>query len=288
MGGRGSPSEAVMANATTKHGGHDSPRDARNAAFVEAMVLAASSDGQVSQRELETLLMRVLERPEFDGTDPEALNRLVERSIARLAGAKSVDEVLGSLRDRLPAHEQRLLAFGLATAVAFADDRATREELGLLKALQAGLGISEDEVVRIVDIVESGGSLDEMFGLPAARLYTEVMVLMSAVDGTVQEAEAAELVMAFLTDPEFDGVSPETAQEWASTAIAGVVAQGLPQRLHALALGLKTPDERRNAYRFAAKVAQSHGGVDKDEAQLLQLLQATLGLDDGEVRKLSK
>jgi len=276
-----------MANAT-KHGGHDSPRDARNAAYVEAMVLAASSDGSVSQRELETLLMRVLERPEFDGTSPETLNALVERSIARLASSTSVEKVLASLRERLPAHEERLLAFGLATAVAFADDRATREELGLLKALQAGLGISEDEVVRIVDVVESGGSLDDLFGLPAARLYTEVMVLMSAVDGTVQEGEAAELVSAFLTDPAFDGVDPETAQEWASTAIRGVAAQGLPQRLHALALGLKTTDQRRTAYRFASQVARAHGAVDKDEAQLLSLLQATLGLDDGEVRALSK
>ena len=53
-------------------------RKQRNAALVETMLLAAMADGAVSQREMQTLLRRVIERPEFEGTRPEELNALVE------------------------------------------------------------------------------------------------------------------------------------------------------------------------------------------------------------------
>ena len=44
-----------------------SPRE-RYSALIEIMLLAAVADGKVSDREMETLLRRVLERPEFEGT----------------------------------------------------------------------------------------------------------------------------------------------------------------------------------------------------------------------------
>ena len=96
-----------------------------------------------------------------------------------------------------------MLAFGLAAAVAFADQRATRMELGLLKTFQAALGISEDEVAQIIDIIEQGGSLAEALGEPLERLYAEVMVLVSAADGKLKEAEARALVESFAADPLF-------------------------------------------------------------------------------------
>lgn len=77
-------------------------RNDRNGALVEAMLLAAMADGRVSQREMQTLLSRVLERPEFEGTRPDELNALVETSAARLSEAKNLDDVLASLRRRLP------------------------------------------------------------------------------------------------------------------------------------------------------------------------------------------
>src|SRR4051794_6248538 len=108
-------------------------RKERNAALVETMLLAAMADGRVTQLEMRTLLTRVIERPEFEGTRAEELNALVEHSAQRLSRAKDLEEILRSLRERLPDHKNRMLAFGLAAAVAFADQRATRLELGLLK-----------------------------------------------------------------------------------------------------------------------------------------------------------
>ncbi len=54
----------------------------------------------------------------------------METSARRLAEAKDLQEILSSLRTRLPDHKNRMLAFGLAAAVALADQRATRWSWG--------------------------------------------------------------------------------------------------------------------------------------------------------------
>ena len=100
----------------------------RQSALIEIMLLAAVADGQASDRQMQALIRRVRERPEFEATKADELNGLVEGSLKKLASAKDWRAVLASLRERLPDHKSRMLAFGLAAAVAFADHRATRAE----------------------------------------------------------------------------------------------------------------------------------------------------------------
>jgi tellurite resistance protein len=258
----------------------------RNAALIELMLLAAMADGKVSDRELQTLLTRVLERPEFEGTRPEELNQLVENSVKRLASAPSLESILRSMRERLPDHKTRMLGFGLAAAVAFADQRATRNELGLLKTFQAALGISEAEVARIVDVVEQGGSLAEALGEPIERLYAEMMVLVSAADGKLKTPEVNALVESFAADPLFADVSPERAQGFISEAVAALSTEGLPARLNALANGLTSHAHRVKGFRLAMKIANASGRASGPELKMLSLLQATFGLADDEVEKI--
>jgi tellurite resistance protein len=258
----------------------------RNGALVEAMLLAAMADGRFTQGQMQTLLRRVLERPEFEGTRPDELNQLVETSAQKLASAHDLKEILQSLRARLPDHKNRMLAFGLAAAVAFADQRATRAELGLLKTFQAALGISEDEVAQIIDVIEQGGSLAEALGEPLERLYAEVMVLVAAVDGTMKAAESNALVESFAADPLFAHVSPERAQAFVGEAVMALVTEGLPMRLSVLAHTLTTHTQRVKAYRLAARIAQASGNASKGEQHILELLQASFGLADDEVERL--
>jgi uncharacterized tellurite resistance protein B-like protein len=264
-------------------------RKDRNAALVEVMLLSAMADGRVSQLEMRTLLRRVIERPEFEGTKPEELNALVESSAQRLSKAHDLEEILASLRARLPGHKTRMLAFGLAASVAFSDHRATRAELGLLKTFQAALGISEDEVAEIIDVIEGGGSLSEALGEPLERLYAEVMVLVSAADGHLKEAEARALVESFASDPLFHNVSPERAQAFVSEAVSALVAEGLPQRLQVMSHGLTTHAQRLKAYQLATKIAHA-GGQEPSlaEQRILTMLQATFGLADDEVTRLDR
>jgi len=261
-------------------------RAERNAALIETMLLAAMADGNVSQVEMQTLIRRVIERPEFEGTHPDELNALVEASVAKLAGSKSLDAILQSLRERLPDHKNRMLAFGLAAAIAFADQRATRAELGLLKTFQAALGISEDEVARIVEVLETGGSLAEALGDPLERLYAEVMVLVSAADGVLHEAETLALVESFASDPLFEDVSPERAQAFVSESVAALASEGLARRLQVLAHGLSTHSQRVRAFRLAMKIANASGEPSGGELRILEVLQATFGIADDEVEKI--
>ena len=89
-------------------------RSERNQALIDAMILAASADGSLAGVEMRTLVARVLERPEFEGTSAEQLNQAIESAAKRLSSAKNLTEVMQSLQQRLPDHENRLLAFGLA------------------------------------------------------------------------------------------------------------------------------------------------------------------------------
>lgn len=260
----------------------------RNAALVEVMLLAAMADGRVSEVEMQTLLRRVIERPEFEGTRSSELNALVEACAARLAEARDLDEILQSLRERLPDHRNRMLAFGLAAAVSFSDQRATRTELGLLKTFQKALGISEDEVAEVIDVVEKGGSLAEALGEPLERLYAEVMVMISAADGQVRPAEARALVESFASDPLFENVSPERAQGFVTEAVEALVTEGLPARIHVLAQGLSTHPQRVKAFRLALRIGHSAGAPSQTEQRILDLLQATFGIADDEVEALKR
>jgi tellurite resistance protein len=261
-------------------------RTERNSALVEMMLLASMADGPPSDVGMQALVARVLERPEFDGTKAEELMALVQTSAKTLAAAEDLETILGSLRMRLPTHQHRMLAFGLAAAVALADQRATRAELGLLKTFQAALGISEDEVAHIIDVIEAGGSLDEALGGPLERLYAEVMVLISAADGKLDEDEARAMVESFASDPLFQDVSAERAQAFIKEAVGMLMSQGVSMRLSALAQGISTHTQRRRAFRLALKVAQSKGKPSAAERRLLNLLQATFGLADDEVEVL--
>ena len=263
-------------------------RRARNSALVEAMLLAAAADGEVSQVELESLLGRVMARSEFEGTRPAELKSLVEEGAARLAGAARLDEVMASLRARLPDHPNRVLAFGLAAAVAFADRRTDKAEIGLLKTLQAGLGISEEEVQGAFGVVQGGGCMAEALAQPLERLYAEVMVMVSAADGVLKTDEVRALVESFAADPLFHDVSPQKAQAYVTSAGEALSRDGLPQRLAVLASGIVTHTQRIKAFRLAARIAQASGKPSPGEARVLEMLQASFGLADDEVERLLK
>lgn len=259
----------------------------RNAALIDAMILAASADGSMGSLEMQALVRAVIERPEFDGTDAKVLNDLVEASARRLSHARGLDEIMTSLHKRLPDHRNRLLAFGLATTVALANRRATRAELGLLKSVQSTLGISEDEVSRIFETVESNQSLAEALGEPLEQLYAETMVLVSAADGVVRESELKAMLENMAGDPVFREVSLEAAVRYLSDAVQQLVADGVPTRLTWLAQGLSTRAQRVNAFRLAMRVAYADGNPSIPEQKMLDLLQATFGLADDEVAHIT-
>lgn len=262
-------------------------RTDRNAALLDAMVLAASADGKIASTELKQLLSRVIERPEFEGVMAQELSAMVEASARRLSHGRTLEELLHGIKERLPDHRNRLLAFGLATAVALADRKATREELGLLKTFQASLGLTEEEVSSVFVNVESGDSLSEVLGEPLEQLYAETMVLVSAADGQVRQDELGVMLENLAGDPVFKEASLESAQQYLRDAVSNLTTEGLPQRLTVLAHGLSTHAQRTKAFRLAVRIAYASGKPSQSELRVLDLLQATFGLADDEVARIT-
>lgn len=270
------------------------PRDAlaqarldRNAALLDAMVLCASADGVFQEAELKQLLTRIIERPEFEGVHAQQLAQLIEDSARRLSQARTLEDILHALKGKLPDHRNRLLAFGLATSVALADRRATREELGLLKSVQAALGITEEEVSKLFATVEAGGDIAEALGEPLEQLYAETMVLVSAADGQVHPHELAAMMENLAGDPVFREVSLDAAAKYLRDAVTNLTTEGMPQRLTVLAQGLSTHAQRVKAFRLAVRVAYASGKPSPAELRVLDLLQATFGLGDDEVARIT-
>jgi uncharacterized tellurite resistance protein B-like protein len=269
------------------HNALEQTRRDRNAALIDVMILAASADASPRKVEMNALIGRVIERPEFEGTDARELNLLVESSARRLSHARGLDDILSSLRQRLPDHRNRLLAFGLAASVALADRRATRTELGLLKSVQAALGVTEAEVTRVFETVEEGRSLSEALGEPLERLYAETMVIVSASDGAVNHRELKVMLENMAGDPLFRDVSLEAAQQYLADAAQGLALEGVSARLTALAQGLATHAQRLRAYRLAVHIACAEGKPSPAAKQSLDLLQATFGLPDADVARIN-
>lgn len=259
----------------------------RNAALLDAMVLSASADGKIAGSELRQVLTRVIERPEFEGVQAQELSSMVEASAKRLSNARTLEEILHGIKERLPNHRNRLLAFGLATSVALADRRATRTELGLLKTFQSSLGLTEDEVSKVFVNVESGDSLAEVLGEPLEQLYAETMVLVSAADGKVHPEELGAMLENMAGDPAFKEASLDSAQQYLREAVTNLTSEGLPQRLTVLAHGLSTHQQRTKAFRLAVRVAYASGKPSPAELRVLDLLQATFGLADDEVARIT-
>ena len=262
-------------------------RHERNQALIDAMILAASADGSLAGIEMRTLVARVLERPEFEGTSAEELNTAIELSAKRLAGAAKLSDVLESLQKRLPDHHNRLLAFGLAKSMALADHKTTPDEIGLLKTLQKTLGVSEDEVSRIFETVERGASLSEALGEPAERLFAEVMVYVAAADGEVNQAELEQMLETMAGDAAFKNVSLRGAETHLKAAMQTLATEGIANRLTVLARGLATHAQRLKAFQLAFRVAWASKKPSKQALHVLELLQATFGLADDEVARLS-
>ena len=151
-------------------------RAERNAALVEVMLLAAMADGQLTEPAVQELLRRILERPEFDGTHPQELSNLVEKGVSTLAAAPNLEQILQQLRERLPTHQNRVLAFGLAASVALADQRANHHVPPVVRAEDGGHRlqspgeeeVEEQRLRRVVAMVPEGD-------LVAAQLHRRVV-----------------------------------------------------------------------------------------------------------------
>jgi hypothetical protein len=85
----------------------------------------------------------------------------------------------------------------------------------------------------------------------------------------------------------FRDVSLEAAERYLADAVQQLALEGLPSRLTGLAHGLADHAQRTRAFHLAVRVAWADGSPSAAEQKMLELLQATLGLGDDEVARIT-
>ncbi len=109
-------------------------------ALIHVMVIAASSDAKVSDRELEIISRLVNRSPVFETFDHSDLGQVAAQAIDLIKDSSSLDKVLGMVLEGVP---KRLhdTAYALAVEVATVDLRLEQEELRFLEMIRDGLNL---------------------------------------------------------------------------------------------------------------------------------------------------
>ena len=109
-------------------------------ALIHVMVIAASADAKVSDRELEIISRLVTRLPVFDSFERTHLGEVAAQAIDLIKDSSNLDKVLGMVLEAVP---QRLhdTAYALAVEVATVDLRLEQEELRFLEMIRDGLNL---------------------------------------------------------------------------------------------------------------------------------------------------
>jgi len=104
-------------------------------ALIHVMVIAASADAKVSDRELEIISRLVNRAPVFETFDHSDLGQIAAQAIDLIKDSSNLDKVMAMVLDSLP---QRLhdTAYALAVEVATVDLKLEQEELRFLEMIR--------------------------------------------------------------------------------------------------------------------------------------------------------
>lgn len=264
--------------------------DGRDMLF-ELMALVMVADGEIQESEVEKIGRLVSSRPEF-GDLP--LDEILERfrgaltRVTRNVNQGIFDARIEEISQKLPEHKARLLAFGMATAVALADGDAHENELSLLKILARAFSLSELEVEEISRCIKAGDPLEVLFPLPhdeQLRAYVETMTLAIAADGRVSRSEIRSMAEEVIRCPELKGLSLEQGALYIQRALDAIEREGLEARLSALGRTLSSPQERFVAFLLALKMVLADGEITQEERHILARLEALFALPPQEVKR---
>ena len=104
-------------------------------ALIYLMVVAATSDAQVSDRELDAIGGLVMRLPVFETFNRDQLGPIAAEAVDLIRDSSSIDKVLDMVLGAIP---QRLhdTAYALAVEIAAVDLRLEQEELLLLEMIR--------------------------------------------------------------------------------------------------------------------------------------------------------
>lgn len=118
------------------------------AALVYTMVVAAESDEDITDREIEIIGDLVNHLPIFDGVARHEVVEMATACSEMMARPGGTDQVFEQVRDALP-DSLRATAYALACDVIAADSRLHRNEMKTLGDVRSRLGVDPDTAQAI-------------------------------------------------------------------------------------------------------------------------------------------
>lgn len=125
--------------------------DAREA-FASVLIATASSDGHVSQRELDHFFTVITRMELFRGQTVAEYNAMVHK-IQSLLKSRERREVLQKASDGLP-EALRETVFAVAVDAAFADGAVEKDEMIVLEEIKNVLRISDHFATKAVEVLK--------------------------------------------------------------------------------------------------------------------------------------
>lgn len=117
------------------------------------------------------------------------------------------------------------------------------------------------------------------------RWVIEAMVLGAAADGEFDRRESDEIIRVVSENAEFIGMGMDALRDDLERAFEGMVKDGVPVRLHALAGALPRYAHRVLAFRCATKIAFANGELATGEIDFLRQMQKVLGITEADVTR---
>jgi len=109
-------------------------------ALIHLMVIVASSDAKVSDRELDVIGGLVMRLPVFEGFNRDHLGQVASEAVDLIKDSSDIDRVLDMVLGAIPARLHDT-AYALAVEVSAVDLRLEQEELRLLELVRDKLNL---------------------------------------------------------------------------------------------------------------------------------------------------
>jgi uncharacterized tellurite resistance protein B-like protein len=261
------------------------------AIFFEVMTLMLLADKEVKPEEIAKISELLAARPEFEGMTKEHVAEGIEAAAKRaqtLRSQQSFDGRLSQIAEKLETVENRLLAFGMAAAIALADDELHPDELRLLAIFEKAFKLSNDDVNGVIRCIKSGRSFESIFPThkdEKVSAYIETLVIALRADGRVTRAEIQVLLETVEKAPELRGINMQQADAYIQRSLEVLEREGLEARLSLLGRTLSTEEERFEAFSLALRMIAADGEVTREEKHLLARLEAIFDMPKSEVKR---
>lgn len=249
--------------------------------LVEAMVLAAASDGRLDERQTLEMSRIVASWPEFHDAATEDVAEMLQRGLQSLQ-ADGFHVRIHAIAGALPRYAHRVLAFRAAVAIICSDGELANEEMGLLRDMQKILGVAEADVQRAFEDARVNGNPLLPADIEPVEAYLDCLLMAAAVDHHLADEEWATVVAFVLSRPELEGIDEDRLRSFIDTRLRAYSRDGIDTRLESLAEDLPYASQRETAFGLAASMVAVDGELDEREIRFLTKLRRALELDEAQ------